>query len=285
MSTGSVTRRCEMSAGIEYWNSWAIDYEKEFVSSITDDRYGIIKRVIQKYVKHCEESHHLKLSAFDFGCGPGLYLPYLSSKFKTVNGCELSGNLAALAQQRTSQMDNVNLVIHDLTCDVNELFGKFKNQCTAPSFGVCANVLIAPDQGTRQRILNSVKNVMCDKGIVLFVLPSLESALYCNYRMKELKPIHEVIDAELLIDYKLPNLGQKICIGCLPRDGVVTKHFLKEEAEFWFYSNGFDVLETHKVCYSWETEYPSEKEVSSWIQDSPLPLPFDHVFVCRKRSE
>ena len=50
------------------------------------------------------------------------------------------------------------------------------------SFGVCANVLIAPSVRSRNLILTSIHETMKDGGLVVFVVPSLESSLYCEWR-------------------------------------------------------------------------------------------------------
>ena len=286
----------DMAKGQAYWDMWAHSYDDEFVSSKDDDMEGIIKEKIVHYASALEEDPGQYPFAFDFGCGPGLYLPFLARYFKLVGGCELSKKATQIAEARCFMYPHVKVTTFDLTnTDKNPLMPsilkELKNKenelgsVTKPSFGVCANVLIAVEEKTRKHILNSIYRNMNDNGIVLFVLPSLESALYCNYRMQVDKPKDGIIDPGLTISETRPKQARHILRGIISRDDVPTKHYIREEAEYWLSKNGFKVLETHKVPYEWETEYPCAEDVSPWIQASPFPRPFDLLIICRKSSK
>ena len=102
--------------------------------------------------------------------------------------------------------------------------------------------------------------------------------------MKLLKPPNETIDEDLIIKDNIPKQAYKLLRGIVDRDGVPTKHYVKEEAMYWLEKNGYKVLESSKACYDWETEYPGEEYVSPWVRNTE-PLPFDHVFECSRKKE
>lgn len=280
-------RRKDMDKNVGgYFSSYANDYQDEFVASCDDDKTGSILKFIKKYSEILESKGRVNF-AYDFGCGPGLYIKHFAHRFKKVEGCDIADDLIEKATNVfCSQFDNVNLFVHDLTRDVipTKTQGSFSTMEERPTFAVCANVLIVPDLNAREKILKTIHRTLAEDSYIIFVLPSIESALYCNYRMKLLKPRNETIDEDLTIKDNTPQQAYKLVRGIIDRDGVPTKHYVKQEALYWLGKNGFEVLESSEACYDWETEYPGEEYVSSWVRNTE-PLPFDHVFVCSRKEE
>ena len=54
----------------------------------------------------------------------------------------------------------------------------------APSFCVCANVLLSPDAACRNGILATIRATLGAGGRALFVVPSVESRLYVEYLLR-----------------------------------------------------------------------------------------------------
>jgi SAM-dependent methyltransferase len=285
ISTATGIRRKDMDKNVgEYFSSYAEDYQNEFVASCDDDKTGIILHYIKKYSKILERKNKTKF-AFDFGCGPGLYIKHIAHLYNKVEGCDIAADLIEKGiHVFCKRFNNVNIFTYDLTNDIVPTKSKKSISCADenPTFGICANVLIVPNLTVREKILQTIYNTLEDNAYVIFVLPSIESALYCNYRMKLTKPKGEEIDPGLVIPDNTPQQAYKIIRGIIDRDDVATKHYVKEEAIHWLNQNKFNVLESSKCCYDWETEYPGEEHVSSWVRNT-TPLPFDHVFVCQKQ--
>ena len=286
-NTTTTNRRKDMDKHVgEYFSSYADDYQNEFVASCDDDQTGIIKHYIKKYSEIVKNTKDANSFAYDFGCGPGLYIKHIADLYNKVEGCDIAEDLIEKGVKIFCRnFDNVNLFSYDLTNDVLPINSKYSISSIneQPSFGICANVLIVPQVNVREKILKTIYETLKDNAYIVFVLPSIESALYCNYRMKLLKPANETIDPDLVIPDHTPQQAYKLVRGIIDRDDVPTKHYVKEEAIFWLEENNFIVLESSKCCYDWETEYPGEEYVSSWIRNT-TPLPFDHVFVCQKKS-
>ena len=224
-----------------YFFSYANDYQDEFVASCDDDKTGSILKFIEKYSEILKSKDQANF-AYDFGCGPGLYIKHFAQRFKKVEGCDIADDLIEKATNVfCSQLDNVNLFVHDLTGD--EIPTKPQAhlaQWRKPTFAVCANVLIAPDLDAREKIFEDDTSNVTESAYIIFVLPSIESALYCNYRIL-LKPQNETIDEDLIIKDNIPKQAYKLLRGIVDRDGVPTKHYVKEEAMYWLEKNGYKV--------------------------------------------
>ncbi len=85
-STNTTTnRRKDMDKHVgEYFSSYADDYQNEFVASCDDDQTGIIKHYIKKYSEIVKNTKDANSFAYDFGCGPGLYIKHIADLYNKV---------------------------------------------------------------------------------------------------------------------------------------------------------------------------------------------------------
>ena len=72
--------------------------------------------------------------------------------------------------------------------------------------------------------------------------------------------------------------AKHILAGTLERDGVRTKHFLKEEFDCLMQQSGFRVDRARKVQYNWDMEFGNAESVPHHIQRRPDPGPWDWLF-------
>ncbi len=243
----------------KYWDHKADCYDAEIFSSIHSDTRGVIASEIQKHSSK-------KKTALDFGCGPGLYLPFLSESFGRVYGYDLSSCLIESAQKRTQGLNNVSLKGADLT---KENLKKIR-----ADFCVCANVLIAPDHDLRKKLINNLVTGLKKKAVVVFIIPSSESSLLVNARLFEWNLRDGMNPAEALKE-SADNETERgnFANGLIPIDNVLTKHYTKEEFEMFAAAAGLKCIKTEKVEYGWQTEFENPPK---WMKE---PYPWDWMGV------
>lgn len=240
----------------KYWDNMADRYDDEIMSSFHDDMNRVIEKEIKK---HADK----KAVCCDFGCGIGHYSLLLSSLFKRVESFDLSPQLIAEAKLRHASLTNVSFTAADLTKKTARL-PKYR-------FAVCANVLIAEDYGIREKILKAVREAGGKNAEIVFILPSLESALYVNYMMFEWN-LRDGMTHEKALKECLETVAPASCSpenGIINIDNVRTKHYLKEEIQSWFTYMGLTVKAVKKVEYRWQTEFA---EPDKWMKE---PYPWD----------
>jgi len=246
-----------------YWDSKAKTYDAEIFSSLHEDKNGVIKKAISKYSSK-------KHDAADLGCGTGLYLPYLAAKFRKVYACDLSARLVDTAKKRCRGLDNVCFDVKDLSGERLKLPGA--------RFAVSANVLIIPDAGIRRAIVRNFYRALPKGAVLLLVVPSLESVLYVNSRFLEWN-LSEGLSVKKAMAAGLRGEhlhSGSVADGLINIDGVIHKHYLREELEVLLSVNRFKVLEINKIEYSWNTEF---EKPPGWIR---APFPWDWMVLAKK---
>jgi len=246
----------------KYWDAMAEKYDDEVMSSFHDDTNRVIEKEVRRYADK-------KAICCDFGCGIGHYSAVLSPLFKKVESFDLSAQLIREARDRNAELTNVNYAAADLSLRRVKI-PRYK-------FAVCANVLIAEDYSVRQAILRNIVKSAFKGAHIIFVLPSLESALFVNYMMFEwnirdgMKPKKAIAEC---LDTVAPS-ASSLETGIVNIDGVRTKHYLKEEIISWFARNGLEVSAIKKVEYGWETEFAKPEK---WMKE---PYPWDWMVVAK----
>ncbi len=246
-----------------YWDEIAARYDEEILDAVRNDRNGVIKRSIR------EHAGTTRLAA-DFGCGIGKTLPLLSRCFSIVDAYDLSGKNLELARRKCRRLPNVRYHHRDLSTE-DKTAGKV-------DFAVSINVLLTPSPETRSGIMRTICNGLRPRGILLLVAPSLESALYSDFRllewnMREGFEYNEAREEGLTKDSKN---GGALANGIVTLDGVATKHYLREELHVALRNIGLKAIETHKVEYAWSTEFD---EVPAWLKG---PYPWDWMVLAQK---
>jgi SAM-dependent methyltransferase len=192
----------------------------------------------------------------DYGCGPGKWIKKLDHAFSkwedheySIIGLDISQNLVNMARKKlsTARVAQANLEM------LKEVKQALEPESEPVSFGVCANVLIAPSVSSRNKILTSIRETMRDGGIVVFVVPALESSLYCEWRWLHTGPkIRKNSDQ---IPHNTGSDAEKSLSGSIPRDGVRTTHWIREEVEQPLPMHGFRIIQCDKAEYGWGKKF------------------------------
>jgi len=245
----------------KYWQRIGTRYEDEIFASSLADRRGIIRRRLDELAKP-------RAVAADFGCGVGHYLPLLSKRFRVVHGIDFAERLLEQARERTSTLENVE--IHR----ANLANGHATLPFVTAKVGICANVLISEDPANRRGILRTIRRHVARGGRLLLLVPSLESVLFSNQRLIEWNRRLGFSEADALASGSMP--ARDTARGLVRLDGVLTKHYLREEAITLLESSDFVVTSCDKVEYSWDTEFENPPR---WMK---RPGPWDWLFVAKR---
>lgn len=247
----------------KFWDRMAVHYDDEIFDTLSNDHNNTITRHILRYSSPAS-------IACDFGCGVGKYLPLLGKRFHTVYAIDLSARCLNSARAACRSLPNLVYIKSDLALPHLKI--------KPVDFALSVNVLIMPSPEKRQAIFQNISKHTARKGHFLLVVPSLESALYSNYRLREWnhrsKPrFNDVLTRRLESTHPR---AASVASGLLKIDGVPTKHYLKEELTVLLKRVHFEVLSLRKVEYSWTTEFPRPPR---WMK---APYPWDWLLVCQK---
>jgi hypothetical protein len=139
-------------------------------------------------------------------------------------------------------------------------------------------VLIVPDYGIRRAIMRNFCRALPKGGVLVLVVPSLESALYTNARQFEWN-IKDGMSVKNAMKEGLAAAHKKsgsIGDGLINIEGVTHKHYLREELELFVKESGFKSAEISKVEYGWGTEF---EDPPRWMKE---PYPWDWLAVVKK---
>ncbi|RKX34079.1 MAG: class I SAM-dependent methyltransferase [Verrucomicrobia bacterium] len=245
-----------------YWNAVADSYKSEIFSVLEHDTRGLIRKRVTAFAGRDR-------TAADLGCGVGHFLPLLTGGYSRVHACDLSQACLDRAMKAHRELQNVSYGVCDLAAG--------RIAIPPVDFALCINVLITSSLSVRARMFRNLKSYLLENGHILIVVPSVESALLTSARLIQWnqREGHPASEAEKI---GLPCSGsvRQIHRGNIPIDGVITKHYLKEELEFLLPDNGLEVLEVEKICYSWTTEFA---EPPDWMTN---PHPWDWMVLARR---
>lgn len=253
-------QKTPMAMDTEYWNNAIKDYDREVLDSISADREGVIRRRLGQYTRK------EKLAA-DFGCGVGKYVSVLARNFKHVYAIDFAAQLLKIARERCDE-PNIRWMQGDLATT------RFRMR--RAHFGVCQNVLISPERRKREAILANINRHLVRGGHLMLLVPSTESAIYANQRLVEWNRREGLRGKALTREVEVPRNTLELIDGLFGRDGVPTKHYLKEEALIMLNRTGFESLSVDKVQYDWDSEFA---DPPPWLSE---PFPWDWLVVARK---
>jgi SAM-dependent methyltransferase len=250
-----------------YWERVGDDYQRAIFDSAGNDRSGVIRERLEAYADPAAV-------ACDFGCGIGQHLPGLAPLFRRVYGVDFAESLLRQAAARCSGLENVTLLQADLS--------RPRLRLPLPKVGLalCANVLIGDDATMRRRILQTLHRHLARGAHGLFLLPSLESALFCNQRLVEWNR-RLGFGPDDALESGIPptrKSARELLQGLIRIERVPTKHYLREEAFVLLEAAGFRVVSVERVEYGWDTEF---EKPPRWMG---RPGPWDWLLVARKRS-
>lgn len=212
----------------EYWDQQADDWEGQIFDSLSEDLRGVIRRAIQRAARRSDR-------VLDFGCGVGGYLSFLSREFREVHAIDWSARCVARARERTRRLGNVT-VERNTPRVLRRLEGAFG--CV-----VAANVVIHPNAGVRRRLWLAIRRTARRGATSLFVVPSLESAQYCE-RVRRRLGLARAAGAN----------DVRAAAGIVPIEGVPTKHYAADELRSVLAAAGFRLTVLTPVRYAWSSE-------------------------------
>lgn len=239
---------------VEYWDGMAKIYDSEIFNSMQEDRGRIILREMDSAVRRLQKQGVDEITALDLGCGVGKWVPALALRCSKVYACDVSQKLLDVASQTLRRFRIVNVTLAHI--DLAELgsdaalLSELGCQKTG-NIVACANVLISPDEATRQRIFARVWGALAKGGTLLLLVPSVESAV----RVREARQLHgeKLLGKDDLGDHKpYPEDELRNIYRC---GGVRTQHYTKETALTMVREVGFTNAHIEKVEYSWDVEF------------------------------
>ncbi len=246
----------------KHWDKLADSFEKEVMSSLHTDKSGVLYKAIRKYIS---KKDHVA----DFGCGVGGFIPLLSKCGKHVSGCDFSSKCIDIAKKKFKKKKNVDFFVHDLTKTLKQKYDA----------GVAANVLIAHQPEMLVKMLHTMAATIKKGGHLIVVIPSLESSLYVYKSIVDvlIQQGETEADSRKYVTEKIKEDYLSLTDGVIKVGGVPTKHYLAEEFEMQLLKFGMKVVQQKKLQYPWETE----------IENPPKnlkgSLPWDWLFVARKK--
>lgn len=216
----------------DYWDRQADRWDEQIFNSLREDLRGVIKRAIRAAARRHE-------AVLDFGCGVGGYLPFLARAFPRVHAIDWSAQCVARARERAAALPNVTVERHTprALARLRRRFG-----CV-----VAANVVIHPDQRVRRRLWRAMRGVLTRGGTGIFVVPSLESAAYCEFVRRQTAPRRASA-------YDFHPRMRRPEAGTVGIEGVPTKHYTEQELATTLTLDGFAAPRLSRVHYAWATE-------------------------------
>jgi SAM-dependent methyltransferase len=247
-----------------YWNKMGKIYRDEIFSVSESDKSKVIKKQLKKYARHSGV-------AADFGCGIGGFVPMLAGYFKKVYAIDFSRSCLEKAKSLYGDLNNVSFHCADLT----------KPKLSFPKVDsiLCVNAVITASLSKRIGILKNLSAHVKKGGHLFLVVPSLESAIYTNFRLIEWNLDDGMSPALAAVSGIDKPQSPTACLyqGIVEIDKVPTKHYLKEELTALLEKLGFGIMSFQKVEYGWHTEFDSPPK---WMK---APYPWDWLVVAKKR--
>ncbi|MEM9235417.1 MAG: class I SAM-dependent methyltransferase [Verrucomicrobiota bacterium] len=245
------------------WIEAAENYQKEVGSVFDRDRKGLIRG-------HIKQHASLRKTCIDLGCGPGRFLPFLCSKFGQVHACDYSKEMLEQARQRVNA-GNIDFE----RCDLR----KHRPSSAPTDVVLCVNTLLHPKLAAREAMWRNLAGSIKRGGILILVVPSLESALYSRHRLVEWNLRSGIPAAKASrqsFDDTDPDAIHIAREGVMDAGGTETKHYLREEIESTAKRHRLQIESCEKLEYPWTTEF---HQPPRWMKN---PLPWDWLAVFRK---
>jgi len=221
----------------DFWETVSVNYKREVLSVFDNDHEGLVEERIGKAAKLFRNG-----TAADIGCGVGRFTPVLSKAFKQVDASDFSLEGLKRARRRCRSCDNIKFHEWDLT--------RGEAPFSPVDLALCVNVILMPSLSQRRRAWHAVCSQVKDKGSLILVLPSMESAQMEHYRM-----VGAWLDDGSSCSTALKNSIQEkatvndLRMGVYQLDGMRTKHYLREEICDALESRAFEVEEFRKLKY------------------------------------
>lgn len=248
-----------------FWDKTFENYNSEVLDVFKNDKKGVIRSRIKELASG-------KKIVGDVGCAIGKWLPFLSPRFREVFAIDFSKACLTYAEKKYKQLSNIHFRHIDMTIAGKEPY----------RFDVilCVNAILTDVSAKREVFFKNLYAMLANKGHLVLVVPSFESALYsafvletCNRKAGINPPkTRGMIEKTAYENFTRGLIG-------LDKDNVPTKHYLEEELQLTLTELGFDILMMDKVEYGWDTEI---QDPPKWLK---APYPWDWLVVAKKRKK
>jgi SAM-dependent methyltransferase len=245
-----------------HWNRIGTNYDNEIFDAFKSDRKEKLKKYFHKHGSK-------KKTAIDFGCGNGKSFPYLSPLFDKILAIDISQELLLQARQRP--FSNIQFKRMDLSRRIS---------LPPADFIFCCNVIMLPEVKKNVQMFKNTQNALKKNGTGLFVLPSMESAMFSSWRLIDWYKREGVLPAKIDKDELHYFKGAKTNIlqGIIHIDNVPTKHYSAMELEVLLNRAGLKITSLDKVEYDWDSEFLAPP---TWMKE---PYPWDWLVECQKAN-
>lgn len=245
----------------QYWEKIAPDYGEQIFDVLHNDKKGIIRSAIRKHASRSK-------TAIDIGCAVGKWLPVLSPLFKKVYAVDISARNLEIASKLNASLKNVEYRRADMS-------GR-KTSVPRCDVAICINAILTSSLRDREVFFESLPATLKKKGIIILVVPSLESYMLTMIVSNQFKIdrdiLHEKVSGPAAIQ-KWNHIRQ----GNAEIDSVPTKHYLREELQLLLGRQGFEAKDFRKIEYNWSTEFVRPPK---WLRE---PRPWDWMVVAQKK--
>ncbi len=233
----------DFSMNRAYWDSVAEDYDRAVLSVFDHDP----RRLVASRIKSASEEMQGEGRAADLGCGVVKFLPLLANAFKEVEACDFSPRSLEQARARCRSVSNVTIRNVDLASE--------RLPFEPVDFVLCVNVLIMPELDERLRAWRAVTNQVARGGMLLLIVPSLESAQMEVFRDLAVRLDEGQSCAEAIRAGRPPAATvDHLQFGVRTLNGQPTKHYLRVELASMLSGHEFDVAEIVELAYPSEAE-------------------------------
>jgi len=241
-----------------FWETVSANYQQEVLSVFDNDIEGLVESHVTAAAKEFPKG-----TAADIGCGVGRFTPLLADGFSHVDACDFSAVGIKKARSRCRGRKNVSFYEQDLARD--------RAPFEPVDFVLCVNVLIMPSLDQRLRSWRTVANQVKNDGLLLLVVPSMESAHMEHFRKVE----SWLEEGESCAQAVRNSIQEKataadLRMGVYQLDSVRTKHYLQDEVQEMLEGHEFNVENVGRI------KYPPDGDANPFET-------WDWLFVARRR--
>ena len=204
------------------WNRLATTFEKNVCDISREETADQIRRYVAR-ANIPKENGVL----VDLGCGIGTFIQQYGHRFAQIVGVEYASKIIARAKQRCAGIAGVRWHTAGLVAAARRIGSR-------ADLTVCMNVITVPGVAERKRMWDGIGAVTKRGGYALVVVASIE--------------------AERMIENLLGEDPQEHKDGLVDHDGVLQKHFARDELGKDFAAAGFAVKKIGKAYYPWSKE-------------------------------
>lgn len=243
-----------------YWERIAPNYNEEIFDVLQNDKSG-------KIVSAIEQVASKEKTVTDLGCAVGKWIPLLATAFKHVIATDISAKNLELAKEKCKDYSNVDYHRMDMSAN---------NLTVIPcDVAICINAILTDKLKKRINFFHALNICLNNEGVLVLVVPSLESKLYTNIIANRWDVDNDHKEKIKSVE-KAFAIARNIKQGVTDIDHVPTKHYLKEELELLLTQEGFKVERIEKINYEWTTEF---HEPPAWLKE---PYPWDWMCIAKK---